>query len=211
MMPITPCTKDYADALATGRLLIMHYETIVGPCYLANIYGWTGGVSRSVAAGRTNDIIKVALNELAEQQEGPQIICGDINGDTCNFPDLEAPLTNGGLVDLGASPQYTQKALPEHTCQAKLGGSETRRDYIFSNPAGLDSIVKVEVLTIAGIPTHRAVDVLINFEHHGPETKSLQMPTHAAALFEETVAAELKAAQYAISSEPFKEDLVADI
>ena len=68
MMPITPCTKDYADALATGRLLIMHYETSVGPCYLANIYGWTGGVSGSVAAGRTNDIIKVALNELAEQQ-----------------------------------------------------------------------------------------------------------------------------------------------
>ena len=121
-MPITPCTKDYADALATGRLFIMQYETSTGPSFLTNIYGWTGGVQGSVAAGRTNDLIKIALNELALQPEGPQLLCGDINGDTCNFPCLHALLEDGELIDLGASQQLTQRELHEHTCQAKLWG-----------------------------------------------------------------------------------------
>ena len=207
-MPITPCTIDYTDALATGRLLIMQYETSTGASFMTNIYGWTGGVQGSVAAGRTNDLIKIALNELALQPEGPQLICGDINGDTCNFACLHALLEDGGLLDLGASQQLTQKDLPDYTCQAKLGGRETRRDYIFTNPAGLDNIQRVEVHTIPGIPTHRAVDAISTFNYNGPETKSLQMPLHAATLFEEAVTAELKYITK-ITNSPSREDLTA--
>ena len=100
-MPTTPCSKDYGDALATGRLLIMHYETTTGPSYLTTIYGWTGGVHGSTAAGRTNDLLKIALNELALQPEGSQLLCGDINGDTRNFPALHAALEEGSFIDLG--------------------------------------------------------------------------------------------------------------
>ena len=49
-MPITPFTKDYADAVATGRLLIMHYETTDWLSFLTNLYGWTGGTLGSIAA-----------------------------------------------------------------------------------------------------------------------------------------------------------------
>ena len=75
-----------------------------------------------MASGRTNDFIKIALNQLALQPEGPQLLCGDINGDTCNFPCLHALIEDDGLIDLGASQQLTQMALPEYTCQTKLWG-----------------------------------------------------------------------------------------
>ena len=68
----------------------------------------------------------------------------------------------------------------------------------------------MEVHTIAGIPTHRAVDAVTTFDINGPETKSLQMPSHAADLFDEAVAAELKRTQEA-ASDHSKEDLTADI
>ena len=112
---------------------------------------------------------------------------------------FHALLEDGSLIDLGASQQLAQKIMPEYTCQAKLGGSETRRDYIFVNPAGLDTIQRVEVHTIAGIPTHRAVHAVANFDLNGPETKPLQMPSHAAELFDEAVAAELTQTQEATS------------
>ena len=49
-MPITPISKDYIDAELTGRLLIMQFESAAGPCYIINVYGWTGGVQGSIAA-----------------------------------------------------------------------------------------------------------------------------------------------------------------
>ena len=132
LMPITPCTKDYADAVATGRLLIMHYETTDGLSFLTNVYGWTGGSLGSIAAGRTNDLLKIAWNELALQPDGRSLMCGDINGDTVNFPILHALLQDGALIDIGANEQLTQKTAPDYTRQAKLGGIETRLDYILS-------------------------------------------------------------------------------
>ena len=81
---------------------------------------------------------------------------------------------------------------------------------MFVNPASLDTISKVDVQAVTGIPTHRAVDATIKFNNNGPETKALQMPTHAAELFDEAVAAELKLSSEA-NTNVTEEDLVAEI
>ena len=68
----------------------------------------------------------------------------------------------------------------------------------------------MEAHTIPGIPTHRAVDAISTYDYNGPETKSLQMPLHAATLFDEAVAAELKETVDTMTS-PSREDLTAGI
>ena len=66
-----------------------------------------------MAAGRTNDLLKIALNELALQLDGSQLMCGDMNVNTCDLPCLHALLEAGELHDLGDTQQLTGKEVPE--------------------------------------------------------------------------------------------------
>lgn len=209
-MPITPCTKDYIDAAATGRLLIMHYETNEGLSYLANLYGWTGGVQGSIAAGRTNDLIKITLNELSSPLEGSKFICGDINGDTANFPALHALLQDGSLIDLGAHQGLTGKDSPGVHLPGEVRRERNKKGLHFRPPHG-------PWCHQEGGGASRRRDTYPPscrrrhlFDLNGPETKSLQMPSHAADLFDEAVDVEVKKIVEAADDDS-KEDLATDI
>ena len=90
MIPITAATADYADAVNTGRGMIMQVETAIGYLYFANIYGWTGGTAGSVAAGRTNDLLTIILNELDLQAPG-LILLGRGEGGTSTVSRYVSP------------------------------------------------------------------------------------------------------------------------
>lgn len=49
----------------------------------------------------------------------------------------------------------------------------------------------LEVVTLPGITTHKAVDMIISTTTTGPPTKKLKMPTHAAELFEAKILEEV--------------------
>lgn len=70
LIPTQPVNADYADAVNTGRAMIMHFETSEGICYIANVDGWVGGTKGSIAAGRTNDLATIILNDLRAQGTG---------------------------------------------------------------------------------------------------------------------------------------------
>ena len=149
LIPIIPNTKDYTDAYDTGRAIIMQLEITTGYLYLADIYGWTGGNPGSIAAGRTNDILTILLNELDLQDEGPSIIGGDINGDPSSFPVLQRYLDADEWHDVGNLEQFAGLDIAQPTCQARIGGRETRRDYFLVNAACLDIVQSLEVVTLS--------------------------------------------------------------
>ena len=139
--------------------MIMQYETKNGDNFIDNIYGWTGGTIGSIPAGRTDDLLTIVFNELELQDPGPAMCCGDINGDPNCFPVLQRKLEAGTWHDVGALQQFTGLQKPRATCRAKVGGRETRRDYIFVNSVCLDIVQSVDTVNVAGIPTHRPVDI----------------------------------------------------
>ena len=49
----------------------------------------------------------------------------------------------------------------------------------------------MDTVNVAGIPTHRPVDITIASDLTGPPARSLKMPTHAADHFEAGIADEL--------------------
>ena len=106
----------------------MQVETATGYLYFANIYGWTGGTAGSVAAGRTNDLLTIILNELDLQDPGPMLLGGDINGDPVCFPALHRVLEAGTCHDVGNATQFTGEAVAQPTCKSKIVGRATRRD-----------------------------------------------------------------------------------
>ena len=64
-VPIQPCTDEYKDALATGRICITCC-TLGGKktIYCVNIYGWTNGHTCKLAASRTSALCHAARCEL---------------------------------------------------------------------------------------------------------------------------------------------------
>ena len=65
-------SKDYVDAEASGRCMIVC--TDLGGCTLAiaTVYGWTGAVKGSREAERTDDIFTIIQNEFEEMEPGPR-------------------------------------------------------------------------------------------------------------------------------------------
>ena len=147
---------------------------------------------RSLPAVPTTSSQSSSTN-LPFQDPGPSAIGGDINGDPAAFPTLHKQLKAGNWHDVGDMEQFTGHPHAQPTCQARIGGRETRRDYFFVNSACLDLVQSFHVTTLPGITTHKVIDIVINTATTGPSTKKLKMPTHAADLFETKIAEELAA------------------
>ena len=81
--------------------------------------------------------------------------------------------------------------MAQPTCMSKIGGRETRGEYFFVNDLCLDHVQSLDVTPLAGIPTHKPVDIVIDCTSTGPPTKRLKMPTHAADLFDIKIAEEI--------------------
>ena len=75
-MPIRAVTRDYDDAVKTGRLLAHQWELQDAVPQVGNVYGWTGGINGSKAADRTNDLLAIIANEFDSQEAGPKMIVG---------------------------------------------------------------------------------------------------------------------------------------
>ena len=101
-LPIKAETKDYDDAVKTGRLLIQQWELQCSMIQVANAYGWTGSIKGSKAADRTNDLLTIASNELELQEPGPKMMVGDFNGDLEGLPIVQHLLKEKGWVGVGA-------------------------------------------------------------------------------------------------------------
>ena len=75
-MPIKAVTRDYDDAVKTGRLLAHQWELQDAVLQVGSVYGWTGGIKGSKVAGRTNDLLAILANEFDSQEAGPKMIVG---------------------------------------------------------------------------------------------------------------------------------------
>ena len=68
---------------------------------VADIYGWTNAHYDVTAAVRSNDLLDLIWQEFAARPPGPRMILGDLNGDSDDFPVLQALVNDGSLIDLG--------------------------------------------------------------------------------------------------------------
>ena len=102
MYEIQHPTKDYADAVSTGRCIIGCVDINGTTFACASIYGWAGAKPGNEAAARTNDLINIVLLQFAEMRLGPRAICGDINGPIHAFPAIAEMLHNGEWTDVGS-------------------------------------------------------------------------------------------------------------
>eukprot|EP00973_Karenia_brevis_P049636 6890028-Karenia_brevis.AAC.1 len=71
-MKIQPRNKALAQASKNGRFSIVGI-TLPGDImlYVANVYGWANGHVDERAAGRTDDMLELILQELQSQPPGP--------------------------------------------------------------------------------------------------------------------------------------------
>eukprot|EP00973_Karenia_brevis_P062664 8713665-Karenia_brevis.AAC.1 len=74
----------------TGIVLPSNVVLIV-----VNLYCWTNGHLSEKASQRSEDLMKIVVNELSSQPEGPRIILGDLNANPEDIPTLQ------NLLDLG--------------------------------------------------------------------------------------------------------------
>ena len=82
------------------------------------IYGWSGGHQKEAAAARTNDLLAIARQELSMQPPGLQMIMGDINGESEDFPTLQEMLKEEGWTDAVSIASIWGGANREATCHS---------------------------------------------------------------------------------------------
>ena len=138
-MPLKAETKDYEDAVKTGRLLTHQWELQDAVLHVGNVYGWTGGIKGSKAADRTNDLLAIIANEFDSQESGPNMIVEDLNGDLECLPMAQRLLMDKGWVDLGAQEQLCTGEAREPTCNINAICKERRRDFILVNNTLFDA------------------------------------------------------------------------
>ena len=122
--PLTNPTKDYLDAEASGRCMILCAD--LGGCTLtcANLYGWTGGTVGSKEAARTDDLITIVRMQFSKMPAGPKIICGDLNGSREAFPTIGEMIAEEGWTDIGNDPMKCKGRPGQFTCQANAGSHD---------------------------------------------------------------------------------------
>ena len=94
-------TKDYLDAVATGRCIIVCADINGCTFACANLYGWTGAKLGNEAVARTNDLTNAILMQFNEMRPGPKAICGDINGPIEALPAINEMIQEKGWRDVG--------------------------------------------------------------------------------------------------------------
>ena len=187
-MPIKAETKDYQDAIKTGRLLAHQWELLTAVLQVGNIYGWTGGVKGSKAADRTNDLLAIIANEFDMQEVGPKMIVGDLNGDLESLPIIQHLINDRGWVDLGSQEQLCGGTAEEPTCNVNAKCKESRRDFILVNDMLFDAAAGYRVSKEDLFPTHRPIQVSLDLAKLKVEKRTLRKPMSAADAFEEKVA-----------------------
>ena len=110
--PLPNPSKDYLDAVATGRCAIYCMGTGGATPVIAVIYGWTGAKKGSPEAARTDDLLTIVQLEFATLPPGHKMIAGDLNGTTEAFDTLTTMIKEQGWTDVG---------LAENICNSRPG------------------------------------------------------------------------------------------
>ena len=191
---VTNPTKDYLDAVATGRCIIICMDLGGTTLSIACIYGWTGAKQNTSNAERTNDIISIVQLQFERMSEGPKAIVGDLNGDIEDFPTLGTLLKDQGWMDVGNDPAKCNGLAGQATCHNNHTTKETRIDYFFANEYLIPAIKKCEVDNAGDFPTHKPLIVEVMTDKLINTTNQINKPTNYAMLFEEKVQREFAAA-----------------
>ena len=75
------------------------------------------------------------------------MITGDLNGDSDDYPTLQALLSDGSLIDLGLHTGF-QGPTAQPTCFPFNNGEPSRRDYAFISADFLPFVSGFEVLAL---------------------------------------------------------------
>ena len=137
---VKPNTKAAQRLLASGRFGMYGGELGTNAHVLCfNLYGWTNGRGNQHARERTNDMIKIVMEEAATHPNMPMIICGDLNCSREELPHAEK-LVDSHWTDLGASADMWGGTPYEKTCFVTETSVGTRNDYSFVHPPMLPYI-----------------------------------------------------------------------
>ena len=123
------------------------------------VYGWTAG-HYNISAAKRADCISQAIREEMHTRPGmPAVICGDFNGDTNEFPHLDAMFQSGSWTDAGAvAYRWGQPAAARPTCWAPGSVEGTRRDYFIVNDLMYPFVRDFGVCPFGDFPTHAVLN-----------------------------------------------------
>ena len=106
------------------------------------------------------------------------MITGDLNGDSADFPTLQALTSDGSLIDLGLHAGFDGPTA-QPTCFPFNNGAPSRRDYAFISADFLPSISNFEIIAPSDdnmIPVHACLKIDIDFPITAPTKTVLTKP-----------------------------------
>ena len=159
---LQPVTKALQDASKHGRVQLIGIR-LPGDVMLivANIYGWTNAHFDVNAAARSDNLLDLIWQEFQARTPGPRMITGDLNGDSDDFPVLQALINDGSLIDLGLHTGFDGPTA-QPTCFPFNNGTPSRRDYALVSSEFLPFISSFEVLAPNAdtvIPVHACLKI----------------------------------------------------
>ena len=116
-MPVK--TTDFQTAIDSGRC--GHHALEIGShatLGVGNFYGWQGGHTNTCAAARTNKLIVAYTNEIEHHPPSPRILCGDLNCEPEDLPQLLHLMKQHHLVDIGKETDNWGGQRMQPTCKA---------------------------------------------------------------------------------------------
>ena len=159
---VPPQTDSFKDAVATGRC--NHHAIEIGcstTVSVYNLYGWTGGHTNPIAAGRTNKLVCSCHAEMDQHPPGPRLLVGDLNAEPEDLVQLMHMTTEEHWVDIGKHADKWGKQPEQNTCKAPNATDATRRDFIFANNEALALIKDFQVIDDQLFPVHATLRLIL--------------------------------------------------
>ena len=157
---LQPITAQFKNIYHNGRVQLLGLPTASGAlCVVVNLYLWSGSSGNSELLDRTNNLLEVVFDELAQYPRSPWLILGDFNTDLEEVPILNDFLTRGEVFDIGSIPGIGDTS---NTCFPTNSDKATRRDYVLCSPSMVQYVKCFEVLNL-DFNVHRALHLQISF------------------------------------------------
>ncbi len=149
------------------------------------IYGWTGADCNDEAAARTDDLLTLVTTDMLQQDPGPKMIVGDLNGSLPSFVSFHEHIKEGHLFDIGACASSFGGIEKDTTCKANANAKATRRDYVIANQQAKDLINTMVVDHTPAYPVHDVIRVTFKAEAPHYTYQAVKMPTSIKSIFDE--------------------------
>ena len=129
----------------------------------------------------STDLILQAIYQEVQQFPGmPQLIVGDLNGETANFPTLSLFSQDLGWNDVGKVASTWGQPDDAPTCFTEHGHQPTVKDYLWACPLAFSMITHFRVVPGDLCPTHATLQLQLafaraeNWEYRQNRTRKLQ-------------------------------------